>query len=197
MYQTGYNIQYVRIAVYKTYVEWIFGPSVFIKQSKEREWYEKHSTYVQNADVLTQILYIVPCLIYHLFLTQFNKYALVSLLQRNKHDFMTPSVGWSPTGAKIFVTLFVTLGKALYSNCSVVQRSRKAVSPVYMYLNINTSVHVKERHRLFEKSRGSSWYCWMYFKTTLIYSRFQSMGQGRLWPIWVPKISTACLYTVR
>ena len=28
-------------------------------------------------------------------------------------------------------------------------RSRKAVGPVYMNLNINTSVHVKERHRLF------------------------------------------------
>ena len=76
-------------------------------------------------------------------------------------------------------------GTLLY-NCSVVRRSRKAVGPVYMYLNINTSVHVKERHRLFVKSRGSSQYCWLYFKTTLIYSRFQSMGQGRLWPVWVP-----------
>ena len=65
----------------------------------------------------------------------------------------------SPTGAKIFVTLLVPLSKALYSNCSVVRRSRKAVGPVYMYLNINTSVHVKERHRLFVKSRGSSRYC--------------------------------------
>ena len=36
----------------------------------------------------------------------------------------------------------------------MVWRSRKAVGPVYMYLNINTSVHVKECHRLFEKSRG-------------------------------------------
>ena len=42
-----------------------------------------------------------------------------------------------PTGAKIFVTLLVPLGKALYSDCSVFQRSRKANSPVYMYLNIN------------------------------------------------------------
>ena len=41
-------------------------------------------------------------------------------------------------------------------------RSRKAVGPVY--INIYTSVHVKEHHRLFEKSRGSSWYCWLYFK---------------------------------
>ena len=48
---------------------------------------------------------------------------------------------------------------------------RKAIGPVYKYLNINTRVHVKERHRLFEKSRGSSQYCWLYFKTTLIYSR--------------------------
>ena len=58
----------------------------------------------------------------------------------------------------------------------MVRRSRKAVGPVYMYLNINTSVHVKERHRLFEKSRGSSQYRWLYFKTTLIYSRFQEYG---------------------
>ena len=66
---------------------------------------------------------------------------------------MTPGVGSSPTGAKIFVMLLVPLGKALHSNCSVVRRSRKAVGPVYMYLNINASVHVKGRHRLFEKSR--------------------------------------------
>ena len=102
------------------------------------------------------------------------------------NTWMTPSVGSSPTGAKIFVTLLVPLGKALYSNCSVVRKSCKAVGPVYMYLNINTSVHVKERHRLFEKSRGSSQYCWLYFKTTLIYPRFQSMGQGRLGHVWVP-----------
>ena len=32
----------------------------------------------------------------------------------------------------------LALGKALYSiNCSVVRRSRRAVGPVYMYLNIN------------------------------------------------------------
>ena len=103
------------------------------------------------------------------------------------NTWMTPGVGSSPTGAKIFVTLLVPLGKALYSNCSVVRRSRKAVGPVYMYLNINTSVHVKERHRLNSKGRRSSRYCWLYFKTTLIYSWFQSMGQGWLWPIWVPK----------
>ena len=63
-------------------------------------------------------------------------------------------VGSSPTGATNLCELLVPLSKALYSNCSVVRRSRKAVGPVYMYLNINTSVHVKERHRLFEKSRG-------------------------------------------
>ena len=73
--------------------------------------------------------------------------------------------------------LLVPLSKALYSNCSVVQRSRKAVGPVYMYLNINTSVHVKERHRLFEKSRGSSRYCWLYFKHTFIYSRTRGKVQ--------------------
>ena len=113
------------------------------------------------------------------------------------NTWMTLGVGSSPTGAKIFVTLLVLLGKALHSNCSVVRRSCKVFGPVYMYLNINTSVHDKERHRLFEKSWGSSRYCWLYFKTTFIYSRFQSMGQGQLWLVWVPKISTACLYVVR
>ena len=50
-------------------------------------------------------------------------------------EYMNDSgVGSSPTGAKIFVTLLVPLGKAIYSNCSVVRRSRKAVGPVYMYL---------------------------------------------------------------
>ena len=176
---------------------------------------------------------------------------------------------------RIVIILILFLSKALYSNCSVVRRSRKAISLVYLYLNINnnnnnnnviyiapftmcsrrleesrkkmrfkvvfepvhmidstdtarqpipkmrpshrkgtiarlffgtrdlkcngqirtetvfsfvdTNVHVKEFHRLFEKSRGSSRYCWLYFKTTLIYSRFQSMGQGQLWPTWVPK----------
>ena len=33
-------------------------------------------------------------------------------------------------------------------------------------------------------------------QSTLIYSLFQSMGQGQLWPIWVPKIGTACLRAV-
>ena len=65
-------------------------------------------------------------------------------------------MGSSPTGAKNLCELLVPLSKALYSNCFVVRRSRKAVGPVYMYLNINTSVHDKERHRLFEKSRGLS-----------------------------------------
>ena len=70
-----------------------------------------------------------------------------------------------------------------YSNCSMVRRSLKAVGPVYMYLNIDTSVHVKERHRLFVKSRGSSRYCWLYFKTTYthlpVYSRFQTRVWGK------------------
>ena len=44
-----------------------------------------------------------------------------------------------------------------YSNCSVVWRSHEAVGPVYMYLHTRT--HIKERHRLFEKSRGSSQHC--------------------------------------
>ena len=68
-------------------------------------------------------------------------------------DEWLPGVGSSPTGATNLCELLVPLNKALYSNCSVVRRSRKAVGPVYMYLNINTSVDVKERHRLFEKSR--------------------------------------------
>ena len=59
----------------------------------------------------------------------------------------------------------------------MVRRSREAVGPVYMYLNINTSVHVKERHRLFVKSRGSSRYCWLYFKNTFIYSRTRGKVQ--------------------
>ena len=86
-------------------------------------------------------------------------------------------MGSSPTGATNLCELLVPLSKALYSNCSVVRRSRKAVGPVYMYLNINTSVHVKERHRLFEKSRGSSRYCWLYFKNTFIYSRTRGKVQ--------------------
>ena len=91
---------------------------------------------------------------------------------------MTPGVGSSPTGAKIFVSLLVPLGKALYSNCSVVWRSRKAVGPVYMYLNINTSVHVKERHRLF-KSRGSSRYSGLQ-KMFSLSGTFISNGQNFL-----------------
>ena len=43
--------------------------------------------------------------------------------------------------------------------------------------DINTSVHVKERHWLFEKSRGSSRYCWLYFKNTFIYSRTRGKVQ--------------------
>ena len=86
-------------------------------------------------------------------------------------------MGSSPTGATNLCELLVPLSKALYSNCSVVRRSRKAVGPVCMYLNINTSVHVKERHRLFEKSRGSSRYCWLYFKNTFIYSRTRGKVQ--------------------
>ena len=49
-------------------------------------------------------------------------------------------MGSSPTGAKNLCELLVPLNKALYSNCSVVRRSRKAVGPVYMYLNSNTLV---------------------------------------------------------
>ena len=68
----------------------------------------------------------------------------------------TPQRGFEPLWCQISTTLLVPLSKALYSNCSMVQRSRKAVGPMYMYLN---SMHVKERHRLFEMRRGSSRYC--------------------------------------
>ena len=78
-------------------------------------------------------------------------------LWASKYRFVFPEVGMS-AGAKICVTLLVPLSKVLYSNCSVVQRSHKSIGPMYMYLNINTSVHVKECHRLLEKSRGSSQY---------------------------------------
>ena len=108
------------------------------------------------------------------------------------NTWMAARRGFEPDWCQKFCELLVPLSKALYSNCSVVQRSRKAVGPMYMYLNINTSVHVKERHRLFEKNRGSSRYCWLYFKTALIYWRFQSMGQGPLWLFWVPKVQLIC-----
>ena len=100
------------------------------------------------------------------------------------HEWL-PGMGSSHLGAKICVTHLMPLSKVLYSNCSVVRRSRKAVSPVYMYLNINTSVHVKEHHRLFEKSRGSSRNCW-YFKTALIYSRFRVWSKGNCGPFESP-----------
>ena len=123
-----------------------------------------------------------------IFITTFLRMGSVAewIEHQTMNTWMTPQCGFKPPWCKISATLLMPLNKALYSNCSVVQRSRKAVGPVYMNLNINTSMHVKERHRLFEKSRGSSRYCWLYFKTTLIYSRLQSMGQRWLWPVWVP-----------
>ena len=56
----------------------------------------------------------------------------------------------------------------------------RRVSPVHMYLHIYTSVHVKQRHRLFEKRRGWSRYCWLYFKTTFIFSRTRGKVQDSL-----------------
>ena len=47
---------------------------------------------------------------------------------------------------------FVSLDKALYSNCSVAWLSRKAVSPIWS--TFYTLSDVKERHGLFKKSRG-------------------------------------------
>ena len=78
-------------------------------------------------------------------------------------------------------------GTSLYSRSANSEgtlsfRFRVHICVLYIFL---TCVHVKERHRLFKKSMGWSRYCWLYFKTTLIYSRFQSMGQGRLWSVWV------------
>ena len=101
------------------------------------------------------------------------------------NTWMTPRRGFEPPWCQILCDASCPSEQGTYSNCSVFRRSRKAVGPVYLYLNINTSVHIKECHKLFEKSRGSSRYCWLYFKTTLIYSRFQSIWQGRLWPVWV------------
>ena len=48
--------------------------------------------------------------------------------------------------------LFVALDKALYSDCSVARRSRKAVDPTWN--TFHTLLDVKERHGLFENSRG-------------------------------------------
>ena len=76
-------------------------------------------------------------------------------------EYMNDSPAWvqATVVPKICVRLLVPLSKALYSTCSVIRRSHKAVVPMYMYLNIDTSVHVKEYQRLFEMSRGSSRYC--------------------------------------
>ena len=57
------------------------------------------------------------------------------------------------------------LSKALYSNCSMVRRSRKAVDPVYMYINIYSYIStlfpclwlVKRPHVTMHKYR--SWPC--------------------------------------
>ena len=111
---------------------------------------------------------------YHIFFYQPKKKKKEegSMSQWIEHQtmntWMTPQCGFESPWCQISATLLVPLSKALYSNCSMVRRSRKAVSPVYMYLNIrlNISLHVKERHRLFKKSRGLSWYCLLYFKNT-------------------------------
>ena len=47
--------------------------------------------------------------------------------------------------------LFVSLDKALYSNCSVVQMSHKAVGPIWS--TFHTLSCVKECHGIFKKSR--------------------------------------------
>ena len=62
---------------------------------------------------------------------------------RLMNTWITHRRGFEPPWCQICVTLLVPLSKVLHSNCSVVRSSHKAVSPVYMYLNINTSVHVK------------------------------------------------------
>ena len=57
-----------------------------------------------------------------------------------------------------FSWLFVSLDKALYSDCSVVQRSCKAIGPICPIGPIWSTFHIlldlKEHHRLFEKNRG-------------------------------------------
>ena len=93
------------------------------------------------------------------------------------HEYMNDSPAWVwATVVPKFLRHFLCPW-ANYSNWSMVRRSRKAVGTVYMYLNINTSVHVKEHHRLFVKSRGSFWYCWLYFKNTFIHSRTRGKVQ--------------------
>ena len=71
------------------------------------------------------------------------------LRRSHKTHYMNDSPAWCQN----LCDTSVPLSKALYSNCSVVLRSHKAVGPVYMYSNINTSLHIKEWHRLLKKSR--------------------------------------------
>ena len=75
----------------------------------------------------------------------------------------------------------VPLSKVLYSNCAVVRKvtlSRQSRVLEEKYL-----MHVKERHRLFEKSRGSS-------RSDDCTSKIHSSSLGS-------RVSTACLYAVR
>ena len=77
----------------------------------------------------------------------FGNHSKGSVAQWVKHQtmntWMTSRRGFEPPWCQISATLLVPLSKALYSNCSVVRRSSKAVGPVFMYLNINTSVDDK------------------------------------------------------
>ena len=63
-------------------------------------------------------------------------------------------MGLRHRGAKISGTLLVPLSKALYSNCFMVWRSRKAVRPLYMCLNIYTRVHIKRMSQAIRKEQG-------------------------------------------
>ena len=75
-----------------------------------------------------------------------------SMAERLRHWTLVLRVpGLRPTRAG---WLFVSLDKTLYSNCSMVRRSRKAVGPIWSTFHILSNV--KERHGLFKKSTKES-----------------------------------------
>ena len=76
-----------------------------------------------------------------LFFTTKSKEGSVAqwIEHQTMNTWMTPRRGFEPLWCQISASLLVPLSKVLYSNCSVIRRSCKAIGPVYMYLNINTS----------------------------------------------------------
>ena len=84
----------------------------------------------------------------------------------------------------------VSLDKPLYSNCSMVQRSRKAISPICS--TFHTLSDVKEHHGLFEKSRGIP-----PVPLTVHVCQTTSLPLGQEWVrVIVARISTSLLYIV-